>query len=204
MLEAAISRAVEYGGACRGRPWDNFMTRSSSAPSTQRRSANLSPAQIRTAIPQLEARMAELDALPIASLSSDRDPKVLAREHAIEATLARIFGRDTHEYHRLEAATHLGPASYRDLVEIRRASYQGAPPLQIHQLVRNGQQRAIALLTQEVALMREQLGDDGVAQPTGQSTPTETSICIRRSRSRRATYTVTAITPTPSKMRSRR
>jgi hypothetical protein len=96
------------------------MPRSKSAPPTQQRSANLSPTQIREAIPRLEKRIAELEELPVTSIASTVDPRVLAQRHAIESTLAGIFGPDTHEYHRLSAASHFNSMSYAAAVQIGR------------------------------------------------------------------------------------
>jgi uncharacterized protein (TIGR02391 family) len=135
------------------------MTRSKAAPPIQRRSAKLSPADIREAIPQLERRVAELEDLSVATITSGKDPKVVALEHAIESTLARVFGSDTHEYNQLSEATKVD------------ATFYGFPRAvqDIQKGVERGRQSAIALLTQEIALLNEQLGDDG-------GTPTKRAI----------------------------
>jgi hypothetical protein len=68
-----------------------------------------SSAQIRAAIPQLEARIKDLEALPVESVNSYDDPKVSELKHALESTLNRIFGPDTIEYKNLTepfSATH--------------------------------------------------------------------------------------------------
>jgi uncharacterized protein (TIGR02391 family) len=134
------------------------MTRSSSAPATDRKSANLSPAQIRNAVPLLKRRIAELEALPVASIASSEDPRVLGLEHAIEATLARIFGRETREYDRLHAGMSLGGGYGAALLFV---SSRDVSVHEIQQLIERDRRRAIALLTQEVGLMREQLGEEG-------------------------------------------
>jgi uncharacterized protein (TIGR02391 family) len=136
------------------------MPRSKAAPPTQQRSANLSPTQIREAIPRLEKRITELVEFPVASIASTRDPRVLVQQHAIESTLAGVFGPDTHEYHRLSAATDLYSIGYEEAIQF--GSYRGGPPShEIQRVVERGRQLAIALLTQEIALMKEQLGEDG-------------------------------------------
>jgi uncharacterized protein (TIGR02391 family) len=138
------------------------MTRSRSAAPPTPRSAHLSPAEIRAAIPLLQARIAELEAFSATSIASSTDPSVLVQQHAIEATLARIFGPDTHEYHRLSAAKNLCSISYGEAVQL--GSYPGGPPIhETQRLVERGRKRAIALLAQEVELMKEQLGDDSDA-----------------------------------------
>jgi hypothetical protein len=45
--------------------------------------------------------------LSVQTLTRGDDPKVLALEHAIESTLARVFGTDTHEYQQLSVAAKL-------------------------------------------------------------------------------------------------
>jgi uncharacterized protein (TIGR02391 family) len=139
------------GGALPDGGLESTMTRSKAAPPTLRRSANLSPAQIRSAIPQLELRIVELEDLSAAAITSDRDPQIVGREAKIDGTLARIYGPDTNEYARLWDATKLDDTYYgfpRSINDIQAG-------------VERARQRAIALLTQEVALMKEQLGDDG-------------------------------------------
>ena len=143
------------------------MTRSRSAPPTRRPSANLSPAQIRAAIRLLEARIAELKALPVETVSFRDDPRVLALQSKVAGTLDQIYGVGTTEYHRLRDATDLDTTSYHMTVQL--GSYfgngghrgGGTPALEIQQGIERGRQRAIALLTGEVALMKEQLGGDG-------------------------------------------
>jgi uncharacterized protein (TIGR02391 family) len=134
------------------------MTRSRSASPTPPRSANLSPAQIRIAIPLLEARIRDLEALPVETINLGTDPRLLALRSAIDSTLARIYGTDTHEYDRLREAKDLDDTFYSPVL----AAYSTGPSVhEIQQGVERGRLRAVALLSQEVALMREQLGDDG-------------------------------------------
>jgi hypothetical protein len=144
------------------------MTRSRTAPPTPPRSANLSPAEIRIAIPLLEARIRDLEALLVETINSETDPRLLALTSAIDSTLAKIYGTDTHEYHRLSAGNDLCSISYGEALHL--GSYRGGPPIyETHRIIERGRQRAIALLTTEVALMKEQLGDGG-------SSPTDRAI----------------------------
>lgn len=141
------------------------MTQSRSAPPARRPSANLSPAQIRAAIPQLEARIAELEAFPVETIGSRNDPRILALQSAIDSTLDRAFGAETNEYHRLRQAKILDTTPYIGVVQLG-ANFRGGPPVggtPIHEIqegIERGRQRAVALLTQEVAMMKEHLGDD--------------------------------------------
>ena len=115
--------------------------------------------QIRAAIPLLEARIADLEALQVETIRSRNDPRVLAQEHAIDATLARFFGIDTHEYDRLRVATELDTTEYGSSVERRYLGGSGPSVDEIRRGIEQGRQRAIALLTTEAALLKEQLGD---------------------------------------------
>src|SRR5271166_49915 len=101
------------------------MTQSKSAPPARRPSANLSLAQIRAAIPQLEARIAELEALPVETIGSRNDPRVLALQSAIDGTLDRAFGAETNEYHRLRQTKILDTTPYAEVVQLG-ASFRGS------------------------------------------------------------------------------
>jgi uncharacterized protein (TIGR02391 family) len=112
---------------------------------------------MRAALRQLEARIREIHAFPVHSISSWDDPKTLALSHAIEATLARIFETGTQEYERLSIAKNLDATPY-----VAHFLNGRAPSAhEIRQGIERGRERAVALLTQEVALMKEQLGEDG-------------------------------------------
>lgn len=89
------------------------MARKVSTPA--RRPSNLSPEQIRAAIPLLEALAKELRAFDVQSISKGRDPQVQGLAARIMSTLSRIYGEDTLEFERLKqaggvlsnAATHI-------------------------------------------------------------------------------------------------
>jgi uncharacterized protein (TIGR02391 family) len=87
----------------------------------------------------------------------------MALQSAIEATLQRIFGAETTEYQRLREAKIIDSALYAGPVPLG-SGFRAAGERPVQAIVRGvegGRQRAIALLTQEVALMKEQLGEDG-------------------------------------------
>jgi uncharacterized protein (TIGR02391 family) len=115
------------------------------------------------AIPLLEARIAELRALPVETIRSHHDPRVVALSSAIDATLHQIFGVETIEYQRLREAKIIESPLYAGPVQLGSRFRGGSarPARDIVRGVEGGQQRAIALLSQEVALMREQLGEEG-------------------------------------------
>lgn len=140
------------------------MARTRSASPPARPSANLSPAQIRAAIPLIEARITELEALPVQSISSRNAPRVTALQSAIDATLDRVFGTETNEYHRLRLAKLIDAPQAVTLAPgfIPGSNARGDTPVQrIREAIEQGRRRAVALLRQEVALMKEHLGGGG-------------------------------------------
>jgi hypothetical protein len=151
---------------------------------------------MQAAIPLLEARIAELEALPVQTIGSRGDPKVLALQSAIDATLDRIFGAGTNENHRLREAKVLDAPQSVVLSHVGA----GTPVREIRRSIEEKRQRAIALLAKEVALMKEQLGDETVA-PADRAIRAYANLDLHpTSRARLATYIETATTRTPSKM----
>jgi uncharacterized protein (TIGR02391 family) len=74
----------------------------SAAPST----AQLSPEQIRAALPRLEKRLAELKALDVLALTDENEEVILGDLiRRIDDTLMDIFGSDTQDYHRYSIHT---------------------------------------------------------------------------------------------------
>jgi uncharacterized protein with PIN domain len=115
------------------------------------RSADLSPAQILSAMQQLDARIGDLGRFNLDAIRGWRDPAVLALEHANEATLARVFGPQSHDYQRLKIAAQL---------DARQTTTRRVPYLEeVREAVQQNTQRALALLKQAVSLMREQIGE---------------------------------------------
>lgn len=138
------------------------MPRSKSASPTLATSANLSPAEIRAAIPQLERRIADLEAVPVAEITDSSDARWATVRHAVTSTLATIFGTQTDAYHRLFAA--LNARDHEMVTKMARAPRWADHGLPVH-LIREGlerrRKRMIALLAKEIELMKEQLGDNG-------------------------------------------
>ena len=128
------------------------MTRRPARPSPPPpKSANLTAANAMGAIPQLERRIAELEAFDPNTINAGDDPPIRALEARIEQTLARIFGPDTHEYKKLSLAFHLDLSNYLALFD------GSSPPPNIKAGVRNGLDRAITLLREAVVSLKEQL-----------------------------------------------
>lgn len=63
-----------------------------------RRSANLSPEDMRAAIPKLKKRIEELTDFDVGTVNDRFDPRIGSLETKAEATVAEIFGTDTEEY----------------------------------------------------------------------------------------------------------
>jgi len=136
------------------------MARKGSTPT--RRSSNLSPEQMRGAIPLLEARVKELRALDIQSISKGSDPQVQTLAASIVSTLSRIYGEDTFEFARLREAADLDDTFYGGPIFIAHGSGPRQIPVEeIRVGVERGRNRAIALLEAEANSCRETLEHSG-------------------------------------------
>lgn len=136
---------------------------------------------------------AELEALQVGGITSATHPQLEVIEHAIKSTVGRIFGTDTIEYERLKDVFPRISAA----AGFRENTYN------LRGVLVEDQQEAIGLLRQQISLMKEQLGEDGVARPIEQSKPMLISICILRSPAQQATCIEMATTRTPLKTRLR-
>jgi predicted nucleotide-binding protein len=123
-----------------------------------RRSSNLSPEQMRAAIPVLETRVKELREFDPQSISKGSDPQVQALAARIMSTLSRIYGEDTLEFGRLKEAADLDDTVYIGALYIGPGSGPVGPSVQeIRAGVERGRSRAIALLEGEASSLREAL-----------------------------------------------
>jgi len=119
------------------------------------KSADLSRAQTLSAMQQLEARTGDLERFNLDTIRGWRDPTVLALEHAIEATLAKVFGPQSHDYQQLKIAAKL---------DAQQTTTRHLPYLEeVRTAVQQNRERALALLKQAVSLMREQVDETGGA-----------------------------------------
>jgi len=96
----------------------------------------------------------------VAQITSPSDPQVTALAHAIDTTIGSIFGPETIEYDKLKqpfsGITFVGP------LYIGPGGIHSGPSIQeIQQRIVHEQQEALALLRSQVALMKEELGDEG-------------------------------------------
>lgn len=127
----------------------------------QRRSANLSPEQMKTAIARLQARVDDLKAFDAKSITDGDGPEVKGLEARIKLTLAQVYGEDTYEYWRLIDASNLD----RTVYVLSLVGGPGTSVQEIREGVARGIAGAIALLQGEIDSMREHLGAAGAASP---------------------------------------
>ena len=115
---------------------------------------SLTPDQIRQGIDRLRKRIAELEAFDPTSVQERWPPETRAIETAIEESLAKIFGEGTPAYSRYDSAARLdnGPLILGG----------GDDPLhKVHEWIRDGKARSLALLNQAVRGLEEDLADAG-------------------------------------------
>ena len=62
--------------------------------------ANVTPDQMRAAIPRLRKRIEELAAIDVNTIQERQEPRFQSLEKKIDGTLVDIFGHDTVEYKR--------------------------------------------------------------------------------------------------------
>ena len=121
-------------------------------PSAPKASRPLSPAEKRSAVARLDARINELRELSVANLNTGDDPPVIDLEGRIRSTLANIYGQDSAEYDRLVIAANLDATVYAVSFNGRRT-----PPQEIQQGVERGRLRAISALQGEVDALKEDI-----------------------------------------------
>jgi hypothetical protein len=113
---------------------------------------------MRATIPLLEARVSELRALDVQSLSKGSDPQVQGLAARITSTLSRIYGEDTLEFARLKEAADLDDTIYIGALYIGPGSRPvGTSVQEIREGVDRGRNRAVALLEGEANSLREAL-----------------------------------------------
>jgi predicted nucleotide-binding protein len=110
--------------------------------------------QIRQGIERLRKRISELEAFDPTSVEDRWSPAAQAIGTAIEETLARVFGESTPAYNRYASAAQLdsGPLIMGG----------GPDPIyKVHEWLREGKVRSLALLNQAVKGLEEDLADVG-------------------------------------------
>jgi len=135
------------------------------------RPRNLSPEEMRTAIPKIAARLDELRNLDLGQISETGDPRIQGLKARIMSTLSQIYGPDTLEFHRLKPAGDL----YLSILPMVIGRSAGPTPQQVRAGLERGRTRAIALLDAEIVSFREHIQSLGLpeaSEPTSRSEPT--------------------------------
>jgi len=116
------------------------------------RPANLSAQQMKAAIPKLERRIAELQAIDASTIRERGESRFEALEQKIEDTLVQVFGADTIEYRRFHVGS-LDTASFNMLHE--------TPMHEVIEGYRRGIEQAISNLQTVIELFKENLSGFG-------------------------------------------
>lgn len=122
----------------------------------KREDKELGPDEQRAAVARLETRIKELRELDVSNLHTGDDPPVQDLEQRIRSTLASIYGENSRQYFRLEAAASLDATIYvMNLGFGHRGGGTGVA--EIRDGVNRGRARAISILQGEVDALKETL-----------------------------------------------
>lgn len=129
------------------------------------RSAQLTVELIRTALPKLERRIADLETFDLGTVRKRWDPVIEALEKKVNGTLQEILGHDTVEYEDY----HIGRLDTLPLI-------MGGGPDPLHKVVqgyKEGIERAVLKLKTLKELFEERVGDSvaGAGAPTKTAAP---------------------------------
>lgn len=114
-------------------------------------SANISPEQMKAAIPKLRRRIAELEDIDVGTIQERSEPRFDALEQKIDSTLIDVFGNDTIEHRRYRAM--LDTASINMLYE--------TPLHEVREGYKRGIEKAVSNLSTIIELFEENIGDMG-------------------------------------------
>lgn len=120
------------------------------------RHADLSPDQMKSALPKLKRRITELENADVNSIAERRDPRFIALEQKYDDTLVSIFGKGSVEYNRYSIF------SLEDTASIIFG--QETPIIEIKAGYERGIKQAISSLKTIIELFEENLGDLGETQ----------------------------------------
>ena len=111
--------------------------------------AKLSTDEMRRGIARIQARITELRAFDVSSVTTRWSGEIKALQTAIEETLSKVFGHGTVEYNRYDSAAHLdnGP------LIMGRAS----PPAEVQKYLTEGIAKSLQLLQQAIRGLEEDL-----------------------------------------------
>jgi uncharacterized protein (TIGR02391 family) len=115
--------------------------------------AQLSPRQIRAAIPKLERRVTDLKSFSVDTVTHDNHvAKVEELETRIDATLVEIFGNDTADYERYRIHMIDGTPMFIGVA---------TPIHERREHIRRGVAEAVSRLESAISVLRERLEDSG-------------------------------------------
>lgn len=119
---------------------------------SQPRSADLSPEQMKAAIPKLRRRIAELQEVDVNTVQERGEARFDALEQKIDSTLVDIFGNDTVEYQRFGIG----------MLDTAPINYMYETPLhEVREGYKRGIEQAISNLATMLELFEEKIGDWG-------------------------------------------
>lgn len=128
-------------------------------PPPQPKPANLTPQQMRAALPKLQRRLDDLKAIDTKTIRDRGDPRMDALEQKIDDTLAEIFGHDTVEYQRFRVG----------VLDTAPLNMFGDTPLEsIQKGYQRGIEQAISTISTVAELFQEKIQDLG-EDPAGRA-----------------------------------
>lgn len=170
-----------------------FLAREIPAPLLQNRvntrwSKDLDEQQLRLGIQRLSKRIAEINSFDPSTVDNQRStPALDALEAAIKDSLAKTFGDGSVEYNRYSAATRFDRGPYNAISVVPKERYQ--------QSISNSRDRALALLSQAVKSLQENL--DEIAEVSKESSdeisskqPTSKKVFVVHGRDEAAKHSV--------------
>lgn len=134
------------------------------------KTANLSPQQIRLALPKIARRIAELREIDVMSTRERGEPRFESLEHKIDDTLVEVFGADTVEYNRFRVGS------------LDKAPINFYEEVSLHDVIagyKRGVAEAISTLETITQLFNEKLADSEAESASASGAPTQTSAAER-------------------------
>lgn len=128
-----------------------------------KRSASLAPAQMEQGIARLNRRISELRAFDVSTVNEWAPNDLKALQISIDQTLDRVFGADTSEYARFQAASRLVYSERVSFIVLGGDSPPPTPISDVRAAIQANIDRSTALLGQAVAGLREDLLDGNVS-----------------------------------------
>lgn len=115
----------------------------------EKRPTNLSREEMRTAIPKIERRIAELKEFNVDEITERYDPRIGALRRKIDDTLVEIFGHDTIDYDRYRISS----------LDLAPIVIGGIPLHESKKGIKKGFEAAIVKLTSVIETFKEKIQD---------------------------------------------